>query len=389
VQSTRAGAGWGFALTWAIFFALLFKYPFFEFGSRYVAGTGASLIEGYRRQGRWVLWLYILITISTMFVVEGAVTLVTSALFAHVFDIGLGAAGWAAIIFTVCTVVLILGRFSLLDRIVRVVIFILFLSTIAALALASGRADFSLFSFSQQVNILRPELLGFSIALMGWMPTSLDIPVWQTIWVLEERKHKLMRDPAGVLQDFNVGYAGTGILAFMFMLLGAFVMYGSGEQLSTSGVQFAGQFIRLYVGTLGEWSFWIIAAAALTTMASTTLTVLDAFPRVLGIALESALNLPENETRSRSLRIVLMILLAIGSYLIIAYMTGNLKGMVDFATTLSFVVAPVLAIFNYRAVTGKDMPTAMKPRLWLKLLAVIGWLYLSAFTLFFLWTKFI
>ncbi len=35
VQSTRAGANYGFALVWALLLANLFKYPAFEFGPRY------------------------------------------------------------------------------------------------------------------------------------------------------------------------------------------------------------------------------------------------------------------------------------------------------------------------------------------------------------------
>ena len=46
VQSTRAGATAGFALTGVIIFALILKYPFFEFGPRYAAATGESLVEG-------------------------------------------------------------------------------------------------------------------------------------------------------------------------------------------------------------------------------------------------------------------------------------------------------------------------------------------------------
>ena len=34
VQSTRAGAGFGFALIWVIIFANLLKYPLFEFALR-------------------------------------------------------------------------------------------------------------------------------------------------------------------------------------------------------------------------------------------------------------------------------------------------------------------------------------------------------------------
>ena len=66
VQSTRAGASAGFALAGVILIALVLKYPFFEYGPRYAAATGRSLIEGYARIGRWALWLYLAITVSTM-----------------------------------------------------------------------------------------------------------------------------------------------------------------------------------------------------------------------------------------------------------------------------------------------------------------------------------
>ena len=46
VQSTRAGASYGFQLLWLIFVINLFKYPFFEFGPRYAAATGETLLRG-------------------------------------------------------------------------------------------------------------------------------------------------------------------------------------------------------------------------------------------------------------------------------------------------------------------------------------------------------
>ena len=52
VQSTRAGASAGFGLAGVILIALVLKYPFFEYGPRYAAATGHSLIEGYARIGR-------------------------------------------------------------------------------------------------------------------------------------------------------------------------------------------------------------------------------------------------------------------------------------------------------------------------------------------------
>ena len=45
VQSTRAGAGYGFDLLWAVVLVMLFKYPFYEFAHRYTVATGESLLE--------------------------------------------------------------------------------------------------------------------------------------------------------------------------------------------------------------------------------------------------------------------------------------------------------------------------------------------------------
>ena len=58
VQSTRAGANYGFGLLFFIVIANIFKYPFFEFGSRYAISTSTSIISGYKRLGNWVLWSY-------------------------------------------------------------------------------------------------------------------------------------------------------------------------------------------------------------------------------------------------------------------------------------------------------------------------------------------
>ena len=55
VQSTRAGADAGFALSGVIILALILKYPFFEYGPRYTAATGESLIDGYGRIGIWAV----------------------------------------------------------------------------------------------------------------------------------------------------------------------------------------------------------------------------------------------------------------------------------------------------------------------------------------------
>ena len=64
VQSTKAGANFGFGLLWALLLINLIKYPFFQFGPRYAAATGESLLEGYNKLGKGVLKAYALLTIA-------------------------------------------------------------------------------------------------------------------------------------------------------------------------------------------------------------------------------------------------------------------------------------------------------------------------------------
>ena len=51
VQSTRAGAEFGWGLIWALILVNIFKYPFFQYGPRYAIATGESLLDGYYKIG--------------------------------------------------------------------------------------------------------------------------------------------------------------------------------------------------------------------------------------------------------------------------------------------------------------------------------------------------
>ena len=93
VQSTRAGAEGGFTILWVILVALALKYPLFEYGPRYAAATGESLIEGYLRIGRWAVWVYLLITVSTALLIQAAVALFTAFAFAQHALCGLARSG--------------------------------------------------------------------------------------------------------------------------------------------------------------------------------------------------------------------------------------------------------------------------------------------------------
>jgi Mn2+/Fe2+ NRAMP family transporter len=303
VQSTRAGANFGFALVWVVVLANVLKYPFFEYGPRYAAATGESLLQGYRRLGKWVLILFLVLTFATMFAIQAAVTIVAASLLSYGTGGGISPLFWSVMILVICIFILAIGRYPLLDKTIKVVIIALTVTTIGALIAAIGSH-----TVKTAVNPVAPDIWGtsgifFIIALMGWMPSAIDISVWSSLWTLE-RSHQTGYKPKlkESLLDFNIGYVGTALISLCFLSLGALVIFGSGEKLSGSGGAFAGQFISLYTRSIGEWSRYIITIAAITTMFSTVITCLDAFPRVLKSTFDLILTKtpqPEQKTNSQ------------------------------------------------------------------------------------------
>ncbi len=396
VQSTRAGANFGFALLWAVIAANVFKYPFFEFGSRYANATGESLIDGYNRISRWALGLYFMITIGSMFFVAAAVVFVTSGFCENLF--GLGAivpfkAFTTIVLLVGCVLILWLGKYSVLDSLIKVIGAVLLVSTVIAfiLTLVHGRVP--------PIEGFTPEPIwgaagfGFLIALMGWMPTAVDLSAWNSLWTIERIKqtgyHPTLKE---TLFDFNFGYWVSAVLSICFVTLGAFLIYGTGETMPGGSAGFANKVIELYTTTIGSWSYIIIASAAFSIMFGTCIGVLDGYARSLERSSEllfySATRANEELKNSR-VYVVSLFVVAIGAFLIISFFSGHFKLLIDLATTISFLIAPVIAVINYRLVTRDEFPVDARPGVLMRGLSVLGILFLTGFSLFFIVTKFI
>ncbi|MCB0279944.1 MAG: Nramp family divalent metal transporter, partial [Calditrichaeota bacterium] len=314
VQSTRAGADYGFELIWVIIFANLIKYPFFEFSPRYTVATGDSLLKGYQRQGKWAIVLYLLVTLTTMFTVVAAVTLVTASITSNIFGQSIGLVEYSIILLIICAIILFVGKYHFLDSLVKWIIVLLAISTITAAIFAMGSNPLPV---KEAPSVWRDAGILFLIGFIGWMPTTLDIAVMQSVWILDKKRESEF-DLKTALFDFNVGYIGTAILAFFFLTLGAMVMFGSDESFSSAGTVFANQFIQLFTKSIGDWSIVIIQIAALTTMFSTTLTCIDGFPRAL-TELISMYDKSEATHQKNSQRyMIILLVVAFGSVLVIS-----------------------------------------------------------------------
>ena len=380
VQSTRAGAEFGWGLIWALILVNIFKYPFFQYGPRYAIATGESLLDGYYKIGKVFLITYFILNLATMFTIQTAVTIVTAGLASSLFGITDNMVIWSLIITITCYIILLLGKYQILDKMIKIIILILAITTIFSTGVPSINAD-EIFSFKQ----IFPSGSGlvFLVAFMGWMPAPLDISIWHSIWTLEKKKSQKITAKESIF-DFNVGYLATVILGICFVSLGALVMYNSGISFSNSGGVFAGQLIELYTSNLGDSFYLIISICAFTTMLSTTITCLDASPRTMSRATQL---LTKNNDKNYYFHWISA--LAIGTMLIFYFLLSEMGALVELATVLSFITAPFYAILNYKLIMSDNMPKSHKPSKNMRILSIIGIFFLSFFALGYILTRFI
>ncbi len=388
VQSTRAGATYGIGLVWLVLAVNILKYPFFEAGHRYTVATGESLLHGYRRLGPAFLYAFLLLNTFTAVISIAGTCFVTAILAPKVPGLEwLSPTHVSAILLIFIIGLVSIGQYRWLSRIIKLMMVVLFFATIAAFFRSIGVAN------EPTEGFVPPEFwtaasLPFLVALMGWMPAPIELSVWQSLWVQaceKENHERTSRREASF--DFHIGYVMTTLLAVMFVALGAWVMYGSGESYAASSVGFTKQFVSLYTSKLGAWTAPVISAAAFTTLLSTTITVVDAYPRSLAAAIRVAK--PSLKGSERMWHLVMMIGGSIGGWLIIAYSAQNLTALIDLITTAAFLTAPVFAYLNLRLVASDHLPKVFRPAAWQVVLSWLGFAYLTGFSLLFFWQRFL
>jgi len=311
-----------------------------------------------------------------MFTIQTAVTIVTAGLAIELFGITSNITIWACIIITICLLVLLIGKYKLLDNLMKFVIILLTISTLLAVLFAGFNTTHS-FELTQVFPKEAVEI-AFLVAFMGWMPAPLDISIWQSIWTLEKKKKEKIISEKEIIFDFNIGYVTTVILGICFIALGTFVMYDTGENFSNQGGVFAKQLINLYTISIGDQAFLVIAVAAFTTMFSTTITCLDASPRTMEKTFEL---LGQNRLANYNLWIII---LASGTLFIFVFFMSEMGLLVKIATILSFITAPFYAIVNFKLINSKHTPKEFRPSKFINILSVLGIIFLSCFTIWYL-----
>jgi len=373
VWSTRAGAIYGWDLVGLVLLANFLKFPFYLYGQRYAAATGESLLDGYRRQGVGYVYMFLIMNMATGTISIAAISMLAGALAVGSSLVPLSVPQAALAILAICTVIILFGRYKVLDGLAKVIITVLGVCTIIAVALAFGKPVVPAAGF------VAPDpwtfaTLPFLIMLLGWMPAPMDLSAWSSLWMFSRKRQTgHMATPKEASFDFYLGYIACALLAVLFVALGALVMHGSGVPIASGGVGFSRQLVELYTATIGEWSYPLILAAAFITIFSTLLTILDGYPRSLAACCSIIAGLDED--RFRSIHRIWMVLSSIAAALVIMFFVKNLLQMLSVASVVSFMTAPILAWVNFRVMRGENVPQNMRPGIVLKVISYAGLIF--------------
>ena len=113
-------------------------------------------------------------------------------------------------------------------------------------------------------------------------------------------------------------------------------------------------------------------------MLSTTITTLDASPRAMSKTIQLLFN------KDKSYYLPWLLVLGLGTGAIFLFLLSEMGQLVQIATVLSFVTAPLYAYLNFRLILSNQMPKKYQPSQGLKILSVISLLFLSSFTIIYL-----
>ncbi|NRD23727.1 divalent metal cation transporter [Winogradskyella litoriviva] len=386
VLSTKAGAQYGWIMVIPIILANLLKYPFFEFGIRYTNVTGKSIIEGYSNRGKGYLWLYAFITLATSIASPAALCSIAAGLLINILGIHDVAITTVALgLFVFNSIILIIGKYKLLETTLKFLIPILFGALLVTTVLVINKGQITPIANFKAPEIFNETGILFLIVLIGWMPTAVEGSSWLSLWSAEKYKVDHKKPPLKeALQEFNLGYILTAVLAIFFLIIGCMTLYGSGTELSGNATIFADQVINLFSTHIGNWAYVFIAISAFATMYSTCLTQHDAIARV-SVDIIGLLVGEHEKFKGRKYYASSILIIAIMSIVVLYALGANMGLILAVATATSFVLAPIVGYMNLKNVLSDELPVDQKPKRGLQLLTYLGILFLSLLSIYYGW----
>ena len=329
IATTVLGAEIGYTLLWFVLVSCIIKVVVQNELGRYAIGTGETGLEamnrlpGPRFRVSWLVWSWSLVQAISLTTHGGMFAGISEVLNQIIPAVSVGA--WVWIVMVVTLVLLLIGRYSLVER-VSVAMVIAFTATTASAALLLLTTP-AYFSWSRLLDGLAFHIpeggLVTAVAVFGITGMGATDLIQYPYWCIEKGYARFTgpRDSTAAWMGRARGWIrvmGVDVLSAMviytfstvaFYLLGAGVLHGLG--VVPQGTETIKILSSIYTETLGDWSRYVFLVGAIAVLYSSLFAGTAATARMYAdfAALMGAYDRRNYQARLRATRIISGILL--------------------------------------------------------------------------------
>lgn len=266
VTSLAAGTQFGTVLIWAIVLGAVLKFALTEGLGRWYMATRTTILDGWHSMGWWATGYFIVyLALVTFFF--GAAAPSASALAADAMFPGL-MPFWAwAVLHSVVFgfLICVIGKYGLFEKVMEVFVGIMFI-TVVGLALFLG-PNIGELALGTLVPRIPEGSLPYALAVIGGVGGTFTL-VSYTYWVRERGWRRPSWIPM-MRTDLGVGYIMTGLFMVAMLVIGAELLFVSGEGIDgESGLVALSDPIAQRFGAVPSWlfliGFWAAATSSIT-----------------------------------------------------------------------------------------------------------------------------
>ncbi|WP_017314149.1 Nramp family divalent metal transporter [Mastigocladopsis repens] len=378
----RIAALYGYSLLWALLAAVILKWFINREVGRFSVCTGATILEGFKQipgPKNWAVWLILLpqvfVAISTVAGLAGA------AATALILMTGGTVQMWTVIIILVTAAIVLLGQYSVVEKISSYVGIARTLAVVAAAIFVFPNIGQLAAGIVPQIpnNVQYQEILPW----LGFMLAGAAGLMWYSYWVeakgygaagikgqegidpkqLSSEQRKKLRGWISLMTFSNtLAVVGALLAALSFLILG-------GELLRPEGLVPKENQVAETLGSLlgnlwGPFGFWFMVAIVFITFCSTTLSVEDGFGRMFADGTQIILQgfgVRGRWTNEKFLQrvyiVVLLAILPIAVYLFFGQPVGLLQTAGAIEAAHIPIVTGLTLYLNYRMLPKELSPS--------------------------------
>lgn len=384
IATTTLGARVGFAALWLIILSCIIKVIVQEELGRYTISSGDTpfraldRVPGPRWRTSWVVWCWMFMFIGVIFQ-QGGIVGGVGQVFSLAFP-QLGVQAWTVISTASALVLLLYGRYRLVERVSTFMVVSFTFITIACVALLAWTPYAVRFEQLTDFKFRLPEGgLVVAFAVFGITGVGATELIYYPYWCLEKgyarfvgrndgRKEWMDRARSWirVMQiDAAVAMVVYTAATVAFYVLGAAVLYGMGK--IPAGYQMVSTLSNIYTGTLGNWAFYLFLLGAFFVLYSTTFAATASNSRVVVDFLEVSGAIQVRDERHRWFwrRVVVVTLLPL--FVILHWWLGEPVLMVLIGGIAQACMLPIIG-FSTIYLRHRRLDPAIRPQLWTDIL---------------------